>query len=201
MTTMRIAAAAALAAAALAALWLAPAGAYDTYHPATANDGCFQCHTGFFDRGPLHDLHVGNSQMTSTCTLCHTSVGDNPHTGTSGTDASHGCNGCHAGAGLRLHHANAGAPADGAGRVCSACHINDPTPPAESVKPPYYGRADVRIAESCRRGRAILGEDFDGDGRGLDNDGDLSYDGDDPDCAPIAGVESSWSVLKGHYRR
>ena len=55
--------------------------AYERYR---GSPGCDDCHSGFISRGPLHDLHQGNSQMTNSCDLCHDSTGDNPLTYTSG---------------------------------------------------------------------------------------------------------------------
>lgn len=162
--------------------------AYDAYRMSGGNASCYNCHNGFRNEGPLHDLHVGSSQMTGTCTRCHTSVGDIPKTWTSGS--GDGCRGCHGrnngpgftwSAGLRLHHANAGAPADINGQYCVDCHTNDPVPDPENTLPPYYGQPDVNISDPCVSTGAG-GEDFNNDGVGLDNDGDLLYDENDSDC-------------------
>jgi hypothetical protein len=188
-------------------VWMAScvsAFGYGSYDPNDASQGCYQCHSQFLtqdrqNRGPLHDLHVGAAQMTGNCMLCHTSIGDNPHTDSSGADASHGCNGCHAGPGLRLHHANAGAPPDQGGLVCANCHQDDPTPPGENIPPPYYSRGDVNVDDPCLVAEAGGGEDYDGDGKGLDNDGDLAYEGDDTDCG-LAADDDSWGTLKAQFR-
>jgi len=177
--------------------------AYDSYRAFGADASCADCHPEFISKGPLHDLHVGNSQMTNTCTLCHSGVGDIPKTWTSGS--GEGCRGCHGrdngpgftwGAGLRAHHANAGAPPDMNGQLCAACHT-DPPPDPESTPPVYYLLSDVDVKDPCV---AALpdGEDYDGDGKGLDNDGDLTYDGNDADCmaSGIAGTPPSFSALK-----
>jgi VCBS repeat-containing protein len=181
-------------------------------------DGCYQCHgfagatnptvgtsfedatrfqnDGFDGRGPLHDMHVG--QITGTCNLCHISTGDVPFTYTSGDPQGQGCRGCHGvdngtlvnwGAGLRAHHANAGAPADLIGLTCADCHSSDPAPSPESAVPVYYARSDVNAKDPCNAdGTEDWGtlSPFDPttpDGLGLDNDGDLIYDGADSDCA------------------
>ena len=100
--------------------------------------------------------------------------------------------------GLRLHHANAGAPPDGNGLVCANCHPGDPAPPPESGIPPYYLLTTTTIKDPCL-GVAIPGEDLDGDGFGLDNDGDLFYDGADADCT--SAVEpSTWGRIKEIYQ-
>lgn len=171
--------------------------AYNTYH---GSGNCFSCHPGFDNRGPLHDLHVGNNQMTGNCGLCHVSTGDDPMLGSSGDDPSHSCNGCHMGPGLRAHHINAGAPPDGNGYTCtSVCHSSDPTPPGEDMLPPYYSRADVNVDAPCDT-TAPPGEDWDGDGFGLDNDGDLQYDASDPDCASVQVELMTWGKAKAIYR-
>ncbi len=175
------------------ALMSAPAWSYDTYHPSDT-DGCFQCHPDFLGefggRGPLHDMHVGNQNMTGTCSLCHTNSGDNPFLYKSGGDPSHGCNGCHTGAGLRRHHALAGAPADANGRRCVACHSGDPTPAGENVLPAYYSRADVNVKFPCVVAKSSGGEDYNLNGKGLDNDGDMVYETQDADCR-TTGVQDA----------
>lgn len=172
--------------------------AYSTYHPSSATSGCYQCHPGFAGRGPLHDVHVGNSQMTSTCTLCHQNQGDNPSIGQS--PAGPGCTGCHAPEGLRLHHLRAEAPPDGQGRTCTTCHAGDGPPAAEKVAPPYYARADVDVKDPCVVASSSGGEDWDGDGSGLDNDGDLAYELTDTDCA-TAVQGRTWGTVKSLYNR
>ncbi|MEN8182497.1 MAG: hypothetical protein ABFS46_08175, partial [Myxococcota bacterium] len=173
-------------------LWAVSAGAYPSY-----NDGgtdCVQCHPGFVERGPLHDLHVGNNQMTNECLLCHTSVGDDPQTDSSGDDEGLGCSGCHVGPGLRLHHTNAGAPDDADGLFCVNCHPTDPPPLGEDFLPPYYERVDVNITDPCEIDPEFGGEDYNADEFGLDNDGDLLYDIDDPDCVVPTTTTSTTST-------
>jgi hypothetical protein len=179
-----------------------PAAAYPAYRATTANTpSCYSCHSGFYNRGSLHSRHVGSTKMTNTCTLCHTSTGDIPKTYSSGTDAGHACNGCHLGPGLRLHHAAAGVPADANGLVCADCHDSDPSPPTpESTTPPYYWRDDVNLTYPCVVATAEGGEDYSGDGKGLDNDGDLLYDQSDPDCNPLPTRIRTWGYVKSVYR-
>jgi hypothetical protein len=207
---------------------------------ASVGDGCYQCHGwdndanpawvatselgfrngGFDSRGPLHDLHV--SQITGNCDLCHINTGDVPYTYTSGEVDGQGCRGCHGtdpggaanfdwGAGLRLHHANAGAPADLDFLVCANCH-SDPAPQPEDTVPVYYLRADVNAMDPCN---ADGTEDWGGlfgdppstpDGFGLDNDGDLLYDAADLiDCPEpgetlMLGVGIGILLLAGRLR-
>ncbi len=77
--------------------------------------------------------------------------------------------------------------------------ISGTLPAAENVKPPYFTRADVRVTKPCVKNKANGGEDFNADGKGLDNDGDLAYDGNDSDCAALPLPTRAWSVLKGAY--
>ena len=173
-------------------------GAYEFYsdpdNPGSGN--CSSCHPGFLRRGPLHDAHTSNA--TGTCKLCHISTGDIPMLGFSGdADTPYGCGGCHSqplasggrsGAGLRLHHKSSGV-------VCATCHPFDPAPRPENIAPAYYARTDVVQKDPCNSDGA---EDFWGkgavgtpDGLGLDNDGDLLYDGlQDPDCPSVSCVDA-----------
>ena len=182
------------------ALHPGPATGYERYNANNGDGGCAQCHPGFIDRGPAHGAHSGSNDPAADCSYCHKSIGDNPLIGESGNDPDFGCNGCHTGVGLRAHHANAGAPEDNAGDLCAACHQNDPTPPGEDAVPAFYGRVDINVTDPCRRLTANGGEDFDGDGKGLDNDGDLLYDFQDPDCAFVPTEQESWSAWKAIFR-
>jgi hypothetical protein len=167
-------------------------------NPVAGTDDTSPFRNGGFDgRQELHDLH--QDQITGTCGLCHISPGDVGFTATSGDAAGQGCRGCHGvdpnpqgpdnfewGAGLRLHHANAGAPADLDGDFCVDCHDSDPLPPPEDSVPVYYLRADVNAKDPCNADGTedwgSAGAPTTPDGQGLDNDGDLDYDGDDSDC-------------------
>jgi putative metal-binding protein len=176
--------------------------AYQTYSDGSKPDGlgnCASCHElmingqvqGFKGRAGLHDAHTSNA--TGTCLLCHVQQGDVPQLNTSGAAGGLGCMGCHgqpklgggySGAGLRRHHAQAGASPDQEGFVCADCH-SDPTPRPEIVMPAYYFRTDVVQKNPC----TTLQEDFWNrttglpDGKGLDNDGDLVTESLDADCA------------------
>jgi hypothetical protein len=177
------------------ALVLTPlaAFAYETYAD-TGSGGCVNCHLSFQGRGALHDLHVGGSQMTNNCNLCHYTGFGSPHTDASAADANHGCNGCHMGEGLRLAHAT-----DHGITVCSSCHSGDGTPPPETTLPAYYSRSDVNLTQPCAIGKNNGGEDYNGDRKGLDNDGDGFYDYNDTDCAGVETTQPSWGVIKSGY--
>lgn len=165
--------------------------AYESYRQ--SGGSCAECHPGFLDEGPQHQRHLN---MTDECSLCHSTGGDVPKTFTSGDPEGQGCRGCHGvdngmefgwGAGLVAFHINAGVPPDNSGRICTDCHGDDPPPGPESGVPVYYLRADVNVKDPCS---AALpdGEDYDSNGTGLDNDGDLVYDMSDSDCSS-SGVE------------
>ena len=194
--------------ASFAVSWLV-AGSVAAYPRYNGTPACDDCHPGFVGRGSLHAVHQGSSRMTNTCNLCHVSTGDNPSTYSSGAVGGQGCRGCHGidngtvygwGAGLRAHHANAGAPADADGLYCVDCHDSDPAPGPENALPPYYSRSDVRVTDPCVIASASGGEDWTGDGVGLDNDGDLDYEDADSDCgtSPVEGV--TWGRIKAIYR-
>lgn len=175
-------------------LWSPSARGYSRYHnPAEATQGCVQCHSGFPGPGPLHTTHT--SMRSGTCLICHwTSTGDDPYTYQSGGTGglNQGCRGCHGvnngttygwGAGLRAHHKNAGAPADSDGHLCAFCHTSDPAPSPESTQPVYYTNSVVRVKTPCLARPAPPGEDYDGDGKGLDNNGNLVYDENENECS------------------
>lgn len=183
------------------------ARAYESYHnPNTQGAGyCSTCHSGFLDQGPLHDQHTA----MATCSLCHTGSGrDNPIIMWSQNNQL-GCMGCHgldygetiqanyrtfatqglhknSGYGLRKHHARSGVT------QCAGCHDTDENVPpfAENVintglgfTTNYYARADVLLGGNQLNPCSNEDTPDDTDTRGLDNDGDGLYDGQDPDCA------------------
>jgi cysteine-rich repeat protein len=189
-----------------ALLFIGPPGtsAYESYHhPNLDGEGyCSDCHPGFKGgfAGALHQLHF----MTFTCSLCHTGVGfDNPFIMWSQGN-NLGCLGCHgrdygepigedyrgfpmeglpknSGYGLRRHHIRSGIT------ICEGCHGNPPQSfiQPENVNPPYYARGDVSLfgmpVDACTN------EDSPADPGtiGLDNDGNLLYESDDPACPPV----------------
>ena len=159
------------------------------------SDGCKNCHEPFsnsFSAIPnntwpsgKHNIHL-NDMVDMVCDACH-STGDgwSPFLDRSnGTDnlPGAGCSGCHGryygpvagyrSVGLRLHHKNAGIT------ICGSCH-DDPGVLQEMVMAPYYGKPTVNITEPCNGDGS---ENWTSDGRGLDNDGDLNYDGNNSDC-------------------
>jgi len=160
--------------------------------------GCNDCHGSYLKkpytspRGEvwptsLHELHRNKDYMGGAaeraCELCHIQTGDNPDMNRSAVGP--GCLNCHGrmyagkaeGRGLRQHHRQAGAS------NCSGCHPSSETPHPEKVKPPAYGGTRTIVGDPCNLIREKR-EDWSGNGRGLDNDGDGLYDGADPDCKP-----------------
>lgn len=201
----------------IAAGWLAwapPSPAYNFW-----SAGCRDCHSSFLDATSIkpgniwpdskHNVHR-NDMLDSLCGACHVVNGDDPALNLSRGETGlpgKGCVGCHGadptpgtpnnywGAGLRLHHFNAGVGPDDQGLVCSDCHNTDPAPQPENTLPLYYGRTGVNVHRSCNDDGS---ENWTSDGLGLDNDGDLPYDGADSDCPLFAdgfqsGDTSRWS--------
>jgi len=208
----------------LTALWALPASAYPTFDGGCAAAGCHDVvfnqddYTSNHDGTPWNtDLMTGHLsfipdlQGNDECLVCHTQIGDNPSTFSSGSsDYPFSCAGCHGregdntandGAfggtnpgrsdGLRNHHRANGIT------TCNTCHTADQTPSlvGESALPPHYGgppgsRAAL-IADPCSD--AQFGPD------GLDNDGNNSYDAADPDCAgnqaPVAIDDSASTAV------
>ena len=173
---------------ALVSFWLGAFGAttspaYETYSDPAG--GCVSCHGDF--RGPTstkgtvfpgnnnHDMHRNSTSMGTACNLCHTGANHFPvfigsSTGTA-NNTGIGCSGCHEGDGLRKHHQLNGVT------TCYDCH-NPATPPAEGVKPPYYGTVDTKVNNP---GNTVLTANTNenwsvGDFLGLDNDGNNLYD-------------------------
>jgi hypothetical protein len=192
-------------------IMMAPnASAWERYHDPNQNDKgyCADCHPGFTGgtSDTLHALHTkGTDPVTTNCNLCHTNSGrDNPLIMWSEGDNNDGlgCTGCHgrdygekiaanyggfptnglakaSGYGLRKHHLNKGIT------DCLACHpdVNQSFIKLEYVNPPYYVRSDVMLG-----GEPVYAADNedsanDSNAFGLDNDGDLLYDANDPDCS------------------
>lgn len=145
------------------------------------------CHGDFRVGDPSrHTMH----QQFADCFDCHTSIGTPPDINSSGNYPDFSCNGCHQLEGLvRFHVSNGG--------DCSPCHSNSPPEISENTVPYYYQEGRTSIQNPCRVLTENGGEDWDGDGAGLDNDGDGLYDGDDPDCAgEVSTVDETWSTLK-----
>lgn len=156
--------------------------------------------------GPLHNVHRTN-MLGDDCLTCHMSTYDFPtYIGRSagGTGlAALGCQGCHGreedgitpgttegyGAGQRQRHWRAGVT------ECVSCHADsnpaNKTPVGESVLPVYYANPGTdhpaMPTDPCNPAPAYT-EDFAGSAKGVDNDGDGLFDGDDPDCGSSAGT-------------
>jgi hypothetical protein len=177
------------------------AGAYSTYSSNGSTGNCANCHGGFRDPAPyvsnfdgvawsdptngnplnLHDGHR-NYMLNGDCNVCHMAASKSPvytwqSAGGTGFQAI-SCTGCHNGDGLRAYHVNSGAA------TCYSCH-SAATPPAENVKPPYYFTPDAnhpnKPTDSCN---ANGSESRVAPTAGLDNDGNLLDDANDPACAP-----------------
>ena len=142
----------------------------------SVGDGCLGCHTNFKGPGNLtHDLHVNG--IVNGCTYCHTSVGDTPDTGSSGSDPNNACSGCHTSGGTAEHHITTAA------HTCG-CHAGD-LRGLESDEPPYFGTAATSLTDACADA--------------IDNDGDGLYDSKDSDCPAVPINGPSWTLIKAIY--
>jgi len=181
------------------ALYAAKVSAWGEYSVSGDATNCAQsgCH-GDFRANPYmppsgdpawtSDLMDAHEDVLSDCLACHTTGGFSVVSLSSSDSVTFpmSCIGCHGrtedgsaepGAGLREHHIAAGVF-----DCTTGCHT-DVVPVGEDVLPPNYGILSV---DPCNPGPAFS-ENFpanpDGIGLGgLDNDGDLLYDGNDPDC-------------------
>ena len=144
------------------AVWAPSASA----NPSTSS--CVGCHPifngGQSSVGHQGHLGLGLPGTPQDCNTCHVSVGDTPATSTCGT--------CHVEPGLPLHHDNAGAAS------CVTCHPGTPAP--ENTAVPGYVGLTVAL-DPCNGSE----EQFTSRTISLDNDGDLLYDGDDPNCQAV----------------
>jgi hypothetical protein len=156
-------------------------GATDTFAYQSFLGGCNNCHGDF--KTTKHDLH--KTLVGGNCGRCHIKNGDDPVTSLTADTPDRGCVGCHGrsedagndgfypglGAGLRQHHYNSGQTS------CAGCHSDanpsNYTPVGEDISPPFY---TVEGLVACSDS--------------LDNDGDLDYDGADPDCIQIIDTDS-----------
>jgi hypothetical protein len=164
----------------------------------------------------LHDGHR-TFMLNGDCNACHVSAGRFPtylgqSAGGNGLSPI-GCVGCHGraepaaggtvtGAGLRQHHFRNGITSCGS----AGCHTDaDPasfTTANEHTFPPFYATPDAahpnKPANPCNN----LGgsEGAVAPPNGLDNDGDLVYDGAEPDCDVTPAHTSTWGRVKTIYR-
>jgi hypothetical protein len=134
---------------------------------------CKVCHTLFAGGLPVGDAeHIAHAMsVNNDCSVCHAP-------GLTVPPPMANCSQCHFPAGLREHHRNAGV------HQCSGCHMNPETASPESTIPTGYAGTGL---DPCNGSEEL----FVSFTMGLDNDGDLLYDGDDPDCQ--AGFESNCS--------
>jgi hypothetical protein len=185
----------------LLAVCAGPVHAYDRWSINDDATNCGECHGDFRSNtyispvdgmlwGNLHEIHR-STMLNGDCETCHLASDEFPvlldeSGGGSGFDPI-SCTGCHNGPGLRLHHLNASVPPDSNGDTCASagCHTSDPTPPSESVIPPYYftpdGAHPNKPTDPCNPSPDFP-ENFAGLTIAVDNDGDLMYDGADTDC-------------------
>ena len=197
----------------IAAVWIPGVEAYDTYSENDNATNCRFCHGDFRSSnyispvdgqnwGNLHNIHR-STMLAGDCDVCHIGNDRLPvyldrSDGGDGFEAV-GCMGCHGvdpapsvpnnnwwGAGLRAHHANANVGPDNNGDTCVSCHTNDPPPPPENTQPSYYFTPDTahpsKPDNPCNPAPGYP-ENYAGAVIAIDNDGDLLYDQDDPDCA------------------
>jgi cytochrome c553 len=168
----------------------------------------YQSRTDGTNWGNLHNLHR-YTMLSGDCDVCHVSSDEFPVylSQSAGGDgmAAISCVGCHGnaennspdnpdwpqsgyGAGLRQHHHNAGVTS------CAGCHDDASpanfTPAPEGTLPVYYadpGNGHPMIpTDACNQDGS---ENFAGAPEGLDNDGDLLYDGADGDCSSTAAPD------------
>lgn len=186
------------------------ADAFDQWSTARTSGNCADCHGSFLTANyvplaaarqgiawtaGLHNAHrnaAPNNFLNGNCNACHTTGALFPVLISSSSAVSpfnQSCNGCHNGAGTRLHHELT----VGAG-TCSGCHGPDTTGNEKTPLPPVYTAAlgttngTTRINNPCNdgtTGRVFEGGFFDLPTVGLDNDGDNLYDQNDPDCAVV----------------
>jgi hypothetical protein len=172
------------------------AGGHDS--PVT---GCSQCHGDFYGAASyqsptgekwsnsLHEVHRSATGMGTACEYCHQAGAPSTYKSFGkGGLKGYGCGGCHAqivtgvpkGYGLRARHAKAGDVS------CATCHAADGVPAPESAAPYYYGTAYTKVSGPCN---ATGKEDWSGNGKGLDNDGDGLVDGLDTDCGACKDLD------------
>lgn len=140
---------------------------------------CDTCHSAG-GRTPvlLNSSRGGNGLMPISCVGCHGRLQDAPAGGTGG-----------AGAGLRRHHIKRGASG-----CWESCHNHADADPnaapralvGENTLPEYY--ANPGTGHTIPTSACNDSEDVAGSPDGQDNDGDLLYEGADPDCPCVAGA-------------
>ncbi len=201
-----------LAALLILAIMVPVAGAYETY------TDCASCHGNFTATpysalaaakaanpvwtGGLHNTHRNSSTATpqgmlnSNCNACHSGTSRTPvfmNLSAAAAPFNQSCTGCHDGPGLRAHHVNSGSD------TCYDCH-SDPAPDPENVLRPVFSATfgttsgTTRVNDPCSSTTAgFEGRLADVTTVGLDNDGNLLYDQNDPACAPASAPKISVS--------
>ena len=147
-------------------------------HEVFVSGNCNACHKSG-SKGEVFLNFSKDSTFTMSCMGCHGRVED---INNSCSSASGGMEvNCGSGVGLRRHH-----EAEVGAGTCnsSSCHSSNPTPVGEDVAPFNYGKSGITIVDSC---------DADGTeskfgATGLDNDGDVLTDGNDPDCQIVSNT-------------
>ena len=174
----------------------------------SANDGVQWKNPSTTNNVNLHDGHR-TFMLSGDCSTCHLSSRFPTYLKTSSGGnglAPISCLGCHGraepaaggavtGAGLRQHHYRSGTT------VCLDCHADSNpanfTTTNEHTFPPYYFMPDAnhpnKPANPCNIGGS---EGAVAPPNGLDNDGDLAYDGAEPECDPTPARSSSWGRVK-----
>ena len=187
------------------AFLVSDAAAYETY------TDCSNCHGGFTAAsysslaaakvanpawsGGLHNLHRNSStqspagMLNGNCNACHFGTSRATvymYQSSAAAPFNQSCSGCHDGPGLRAHHENSGAD------TCYDCH-SDPAPDPENMLRPVYAAAmgttsgTTGVNNPCSSTAAgFEGRLADVATIGLDNDGNLLYDQNDPACAAPA---------------
>lgn len=179
----------------------------------SANDGVQWKNPGTGANLNLHDGHR-TFMLSGNCGACHASAGRFPtylDTAAGGNGlAAISCLGCHGraepaaggavkGSGLRQHHYRSGVTG------CLSCHPDSNpanfTTANEHVFPPFYFMPDASHPNKPKNPCNIGGsEGAVAPPLGLDNDGDLVYDGAEPECDPLPAHTSTWGRLKTLYR-
>jgi hypothetical protein len=152
-------------------------------HNIMVSDDCDTCHSGTLRLPVFMNISNGGTGLEPlSCIGCHGRAEDRG-TGRDCVDPDNPNPPCGDGVGLRQNHYNASP--NFAGQICLECHPDtDPanaSPVSENVKPPYYildpdPNHPDKPTDPCNPNGE---EDFAGTAIGLDNDGDLIFDGDD----------------------
>jgi hypothetical protein len=158
-------------------------------HETMLNNDCNVCHVPDVVFYPvfLNSAPGGSGLDPISCMGCHGRAEDRG-TELDCVDPNNPATPCGDGVGMRQHHYNASP--NFAGQICLSCHADthpaNYTPVDEDVKPPYYTpnpdpNYPNKPTDPCNPNGE---ENYAGTGIGLDNDGDLLYDGNDCNLNP-----------------